>query len=372
MVANKDYYKILGIEKSATEEEIKKAYRKKAMQLHPDKNPGDKAAEEKFKEVAEAYEVLGNTNKRKEYDNPSSFSMNDNMSHDDLREFMMQQAMRNFGGFQKRNSSGSNIQITLNVSLEDIYLGLSKKFKLKRQCHCDACSGTGAKDSSSIEKCLNCDGRGVKMNISHSSFGTQQHITGCDVCQGSGKFIRNLCSTCSGSGLSSKEDLIEFTIPKGVGEVMSLTIAGKGHYSKDSSMPGNLIITFSEIAHEVFSRINNDLHSDIFISITDAVLGSDGIELSLIDGKAKIKIESGTQNGKVLRLSKKGMPFVHDNNFVGDLLVHVNVYIPTELTDGERKIFEKLKNKESIKPTKEKTTTSKGVFRRIVEFNQMH
>lgn len=370
----KDYYRILGVDKNASPEEIKKSYRKKALKYHPDRNPGDKEAEEKFKEVAEAYDILSSPEKKRNYDNPSSFSMGggSGMSHDDLRDFMMSQAMRDFGGFRRQSQVGSDIQITFKISLEDIHSGPPKKIKLKRNYHCDTCSGSGAKDASSIEKCLNCGGSGYKANVSYGTFGASQHISTCDVCFGNGKFIRNLCSVCSGSGITQKEDIIEFFVPKGVIEGMSLKIHGRGHYGKETPTPGDLIITFAEIGHENFTRVLNDLHSDIFISITDSVLGSDGVELSTIDGKAKIKIEPGTQNGKVLRLSKKGLPFVKDNNIVGDLLVHINVYIPTELTEADRKIFEKLKSKESINPTKEKIATTKGVFRRIVEFNHMH
>lgn len=386
-MAKRDYYEVLGVDKSASADEIKKAYRKKAIQYHPDKNPGDKEAEEKFKEAAEAYEVLSNPDKRARYDQfghegmsgaggfGGGFGGGQGMSMDDIFSMFgdIFGGHGGFGGFSgfggggssqaQRKFRGSDLRVKVKLSLKDIANGTTKKFKLKKYVPCNHCHGTGAEGNSGTETCPTCKGSGHILRTQQSIFGMMQTQTVCPQCNGEGKIIKNKCKECGGEGIVYGEEVVEVKIPAGVAEGMQLSMSGKGNAGRHNGIPGDLLIQIEEEPHPELIRDENDLVYNLLLSIPMAALGST-VEIPTIDGKAKVKIEPGTQPGKVLRLRGKGLPNVNGYGN-GDLLVNVSVYIPETLSKDEKNALEKMQDSENFKPS---SSIKEKIFRRFRNF----
>ena len=374
-MAKRDYYEVLEVPKTATADEIKKAYRKKAIQYHPDKNPGNKEAEEKFKEAAEAYSVLSDPDKRAKYDQFGFDGLNGasgfgggsgfggaGMSMDDI--FSMFGDIfggGGFGGFSgfggsrtrsrsgERKSRGSDLRVKVALTLEEINTGVTKKFKLKKLVPCQYCKGTGAKDGSAAETCPDCHGSGVVMRTQQSFFGMVQTQTVCPRCGGEGKIIKDRCPHCSGDGVVYGEEIVEINIPAGVAEGMQLSVEGKGNAGKHNGYNGNLLVLIEEVPHKDLVRDENDLVYNLLLTVPQAALGG-AIEIPTLDGAVKLKIEPGTQPGKMLRLRGKGLPEVNTSRR-GDMIVNVSVYIPETLSKDEKAAMEKFQTSDHFQPT---------------------
>lgn len=374
-MTKRDYYEVLEVEKTATLEIIKKAYRKKAIQYHPDKNPGDKEAEEKFKEAAEAYDVLSNPDKRSRYDqfghaglggaagNGGPFGgFGGGMSMDDIFSmfgdiFGGRGGGGGFGGFdfggfggaqQQRRFRGSDLRVKVKLSLKEISEGAEKKFKLKKYVQCSHCHGTGAEGDSGAETCPTCKGSGSVIRNQQTILGTMQTRTTCSTCGGEGKIIRSKCNVCSGEGIVFGEEVVEVKIPAGVAEGMQLSMSGKGNAGKHNGVAGDLLIQVEEEQHPELVRDQNDLIYNLLLSFPTAALGGT-VEIPTIDSKVKVKIESGTQPGKVLRLRGKGLPSINGYG-TGDLLVNISIYVPETLDKEERQMMEKMEKSDSFRP----------------------
>jgi molecular chaperone DnaJ len=357
MSAKRDYYEVLGVSKSATAEEIKKAYRKKAIQFHPDKNPGDKASEEKFKEAAEAYEILSSPEKKQRYDQFGHAGMGNqggfggqHMTMEDIfssfGDIFGGGGFGGFGGFGgggsrgQRVNKGSNLRIKVTLNLNEVANGCEKKLKVKKYVSCDVCHGSGAKGSSGHTTCSTCKGSGQVTRISNSIFGQIQQSSTCPACSGEGKIITQKCEKCYGEGLVQGEEVVTIKIPAGVGEGMQLSVNGKGNAARRGGIPGDLLVLIAEEEHPELIRDENDLIYNLFLSFPDLTLGLTA-EIPTIDGKVKVKIEPGTQPEKILRLRGKGIPDVNGYG-KGDLLVKIHAWVPQKLTSEEKKQLEKL------------------------------
>ncbi|MDE7402304.1 MAG: molecular chaperone DnaJ [Muribaculaceae bacterium] len=392
MAEKRDYYEVLGVSKNATADEIKKAYRKKAIQYHPDKNPGDKAAEEKFKEAAEAYDVLSDTEKRAKYDQfghsmgPQGFggggsgfggfgggygggmSMEDIFAHfGDIfgGRFSGDDSFGGFGGAasarpRKHVNKGTDLRITVKVTLKDIMNGVDKKLKIPKLVACEHCHGTGAKDGTAFHTCERCHGTGYITTVQQTFMGAMQSQSVCPECNGEGKVITEPCSYCNGSGVIKKDEIISFHIPAGVEDGMTLTMRGQGNAPRGGGVNGDLLIKIQEEKDPELIRDGNDLIYNLMLDFPTAALGGSA-EVPTVDGRARLKIAAGTQPGKVLRLRGKGLPQMN-SSVRGDLLVNVMVYVPEALTDAEKAAVESLKEQPNIVPTK---ATSQRIFSRL-------
>ena len=374
MAEKRDYYEVLEVSRDASPEDIKKAYRKKAIQYHPDKNPGDKEAEEKFKEAAEAYDVLSNPDKKTRYDRfghagmdgaagggAGGFSMDDIFSQfgDIFSGFGFGGGFSGFGGGAQRGtrvSRGSDIRIRVKLNLSEIVHGVEKKVKINKLVECPDCHGRGAASEADIVTCSNCHGTGTVTKIAQTILGQMQTSAPCPVCGGEGKIVKTPCKKCNGSGMIKASEEISFKIPAGVANGMTLTIRGKGNAAKRGGIPGDLLVVIEEDAHPELERDENDLIYSLFISVPDAILGCEA-EIPSVDGKLKIKIDPGTQPGKILRLRGKGIPDVNGYGS-GDLKVYVQVWIPKKLDKEEKKAIESLKSSSNFKANPEKSDRS--------------
>ncbi|MEY3921267.1 MAG: molecular chaperone DnaJ [Bacteroidota bacterium] len=382
-MAKRDYYEILGVAKSASADEIKKAYRKVAMQFHPDRNPGDKAAEEKFKEAAEAYEVLSDQEKRAQYDRFGHAGMNNRGGFGGGQGMNMEDIFSNFGdifgddifgsffggggarqrGGKARGTRGSNLRIKLKMNYEEIAKGANKTVKVKKYTSCSTCSGSGAKDKSSVQNCSTCNGTGQVRKVTSTFLGQMQTVGTCPTCNGEGSTITNKCTSCKGEGRVYTEETINIDIPAGVQDGMQLSLSGKGNIGERGGAPGDLIVLIEEEAHAELQRDNLNVIYDMHISIPDAVFGSN-VEVPTIDGRAKIKIPPGTQSGKIFRLKGKGFPSINSYE-KGDQLIHVNVWTPQELNAEEKEMIEKLRDSKNFQPQPEKN--EKSFFTKLKE-----
>lgn len=377
----RDYYEVLGVSKSADATEIKKAYRKLALKYHPDKNPGDKEAEEKFKEAAEAYDVLSNEEKKRRYDQfghagvggAGQGGFGGGMSMDDIFSqfgdiFGSFGGFSGFGGFgggrsARRVNRGTNLRVKVKMHLQEIATGIEKKIKVKKYVACQHCNGTGAKDGKSYSTCSTCKGSGQVTRVQNTILGAMQTTSTCPTCEGEGKIINEKCTFCNGEGVLMSEEVISINIPAGVGEGMQLSLSGKGNAARRGGVNGDLIVLIEEEEHPELVRDGNDLLYNVFIGYLEAVLG-ETVEIPTIEGKVKVKIEAGTQPGKILRLRGKGLPDVNGYG-KGDLLAKVNVWIPKNLSKDERKLVEKMKEAEGFKPG---SGDKKSIFSKMKDF----
>ena len=370
-MTKRDYYEILGINRNATKDDIKKAYRKLAMQYHPDRNPDDKVAEEKFKEAAEAYEILSHDDKRNNYDRfghegvrGSTFgtegfsSVNDIFSH--FSDIFGGSSIFDefFGGSQRGRSRrrgggtpGSDMRITLKLTLEEIATGMSKKIKIKKQVKCNECNGIGAKAGTSLKTCPVCNGAGEVKTVSRSVFGQFVNITACHNCNGEGQVIDSPCRNCSGDGRVQSEATINIEVPAGVQDGNYMTLRGEGNSGKRGGQSGDIIVVFQELPHEHFLRENDDIIYNLFVTFPQAALGSE-IEVPTLNGKAILKIDSGTQPGKMLKMKGKGIRHLNYSGS-GDQIVKINVAIPQKLNSKEKEIIKQLSEMPNIKTSSE-------------------
>ncbi|MCM1377403.1 MAG: molecular chaperone DnaJ [Clostridium sp.] len=393
MADKRDYYEVLGVAKDAKPDEIKKAYRKMAIKYHPDKNPGDKAAEEKFKEAAEAYDVLSDEKKRKMYDQfghnmghagaggPGGFGGFEGFGGFGGAHFSMEDIFSQFGdvfgdmfsnggrgnyrarGAQPRKhvNRGTDLRITVKLSLHDIMHGVDKKLKIPRLVACPACKGTGAKDGTAFKECARCHGTGYTTIVQQTIFGPQQATAVCPDCNGEGKIITEQCPECHGSGvLEKKDEIVSFSIPAGVEDGMVLTMRGMGNAPRGGGVNGDLLIVIQEEKNSELIRDGVDLIYNLMLDFPTAALGGSA-EVPTVDGRARLNITPGTQPGKVLRLRGKGLPKYNTSDH-GDLLVNVMVYVPENLTDAEKQSIERLKDQPNIVPNE---STSKRIFSRL-------
>jgi molecular chaperone DnaJ len=379
MSSKRDYYEVLGVSKSATADEIKKAYRKLAVQYHPDKNPGNKEAEEKFKEIAEAYAVLGDQQKRQQYDRfghqmPGSggfggFDMGGFDISDALRQFMEQGFGFGdiFGGgssSRRRRSSnrGSDLQIKLKLTLEEVATGVKKKIKVKKQTRCEECNGTGSAKYSRTVSCPVCHGSGEIRQVSQSLFGQFVNVTTCHRCRGEGQIIENPCHACNGEGRTTGSKTVEINIPAGVATGNYIPLEGEGNEGLRGGRSGDLIIVIEEASHDIFERRGDDVIMVLPVSFPDAALGQ-SIEIPTLTGKAKLNIAPGTQSGKILRMRGKGIPHLHGAG-VGDQLVQTQVFVPTKLSSVEKKLISDLADSENLQPQQD---SHKNIFEKFKE-----
>lgn len=379
-MSKRDYYETLGVAKGASADEIKKAYRKTALKYHPDRNPDNKEAEEKFKEAAEAYEILSDPQKKQRYDQFGHAGVNGpgggygdggagGMNMDDIFENFGDIFGDFFGGGGFRGQArpggrrpsgerGSNLRVKLKLTLEEIAEGVTKKIKLKKYNTCGHCDGSGAKDASSLQTCPTCGGQGVVMKVTETFLGRMQTTATCSTCQGQGKIIKNKCNHCKGEGRVYEEETVSIDVPAGVEEGMQLSKRGSGNAGKRGGSNGDLIILIEEAEHEHFTRDGRNIIHDMYISFPEAVLGAK-LEVPTLGGKAKIKIPEGTQSGKIFRLKGKGLPSINGYGR-GDQLIHVNVWTPQKLSAQERKTLEKLQKSTNFDPQPEDNV--KGFF----------
>ncbi len=385
-MAKRDYYDILGVSKNVDEAELKKAYRKIAMKHHPDRNPGDKAAEEKFKEAAEAYEVLNDKDKRARYDRFGHAGVQNHGGRGGFRTGMtMDEIFEQFGdifgqggsspfdnffgrGGRSRGRSqgqrGGNIHIKVKMTLAEIASGVKKKIKVEKQAACSTCKGSGAKDSNSVTTCGTCRGEGQLRQIRDTFLGQMQTTSICPTCQGSGQVITAVCNSCKGKGRKPQKDVIEFDIPAGVAEGMQLSVRGKGHAGLKGGSPGDLIVTIIETPHEHLLRDGHNVIYELYLNFADAALGT-SVEVPTIDGTVKFKIPPGTQSGKIFRLKGKGLPSVQSYG-KGDQLIHTNIWTPKKLSSDEEALLKKLKKMPNFQPNPGKS--EKGFFDRMKDY----
>lgn len=386
MSNKRDFYEVLGVSKDAAPEELKKAYRKKAIEFHPDRNPGNKEAEEKFKEAAEAYEILSNDDKRQRYDRFGHAGVDGNgggaggfgggMSMDDIfSNFgdVFGDIFGGGGGFGggrgrggRRVAKGSNLRVKVSLTLEEAAKGVTKKLKVNKSVACDVCHGSGAKDSNSMTTCTTCHGTGQVTRLTNSIFGQMQQVSTCPHCRGEGEIIRDKCPSCGGQGIKKGEEIISIDIPAGVDDDMQMSVSGKGNAAPRNGIPGDLIVIISVKPHEKLQRDGKNLLYEHYLTVSEAALGA-SIEIPTIDGKAKVKVAPGTQPGKVLRLRGKGMPDVHGYG-TGDILVNLNVWIPKSLKTKEKEMLEELQKSENFKPQPGKN--ERNFFERMRDYFQ--
>lgn len=370
---NEDLYKILEVTKAASQDEIKKSFRNLSKKFHPDLNPNNKEAEEKFKKINEAYSVLGDPEKRKQYDNRGS----------DFNNFRGFEGFgRNAGGFdifsdffnfnnprrQNHYSKGTDLRIKLNFNIEEVVKGAVKNIRYSRSSCCNSCKGNGSKDGNSLKQCMNCSGSGVIFQNVQTPFGRIQTQNMCNICSGKGNVINEICHQCGSRGIIDKNETIELNVPPGISEGFVYKIESGGNFANQpNSVPGDLIIICSIIEDRIYKRIHNDLHRDIFVSFFDLISGNDNYVFNLFDEEIKIKIEPNTDNGKVLRLKGKGLP---SNSGTGDLYIHVNAYVPKNLNLNVKDYISKIKSE--LEPNNDEIDYDSGFLNKSFKIGNHH
>ncbi len=383
-MAKRDYYEVLGVDKKASEDEIKKAYRKIAIKYHPDRNPGDKTAEEKFKEAAEAYSVLSDKQKRQQYDQfgfdgpnmgggfggfgAGGFSMDDifSMFGDVFGGRGGFGGFSGFGGGQRAQYRGTDLRLKVRLTLQEISTGVTKKFKVRKDIVCSECNGSGAQNGSGSETCPTCHGQGYTVRTVRSILGMMQTQSECPTCHGEGTIIKNKCPHCSGQGIVKGEEVVEINIPAGVAEGMVVNVPGKGNAAPHNGVPGNIQVYVEEEPNDTFVRDGQDIIYNLLLDFPTAALGGE-VDIPTIEGtKVKIKIEPGTQPGKTLRLRGKGLPAVQGyGSGRGDLVVQVSVYVPKTLDRQERQMLEQLRESDNFKGD---ASTKKSIFEKFKNY----
>ena len=383
MAEKRDYYEVLGVDRNASAEEIKKAYRKLAIKYHPDKNPGNKEAEEKFKEAAEAYSVLSDADKKAKYDQfghagvdgaAPDFSGGFGNLNDILNDLFGGAFGGGFGGFsgfgggfgggqrRERVYRGRDIRVRVKLTLEEIAHGVEKEISIEKNVPCKDCGGRGARNSSDIKTCPGCNGTGQVQRVVNSFLGQTVTYSTCQQCGGEGKIISNPCSTCHGTGLVRQRETIKVKIPAGVEAGMQMTVQGEGHAAKNNGINGDLLVVIEEQEHPNLKREGNNLYYTKIVSVVDAMLGAE-VSIPCLDGDYKIKVDPGTQSGEVVRLRGRGLPSVNGYGGTGDLYVKIAVWIPKKLSKDEKAIVESLREKESFQPNP--TKEDKSFFDRL-------
>lgn len=386
-MSKRDYYEVLGVGRDATIDELKKAYRKKAMQYHPDRNTDDPEAEKKFKEAAEAFDVLKDADKRARYDRFGHAGMNaggfggggmnyDDVSFDDIFSRFSDIFGSDifggggdpFGGQRQRGGRragrpGEDIKIRLELSLEEIAFGVEKTLKVKKFVMCDSCKGTGAETESDFMTCPTCNGMGEVRQVSRTMFGQFVNVQACPTCHGEGRTVKNRCKKCHGEGRYKGEEQVKIQVPAGVKKGNYITLRGQGNAGLRGGPAGSLIVLIEEKEHEHFTREGDDIFYDLTISIPDAILGTE-VEVPTLKGKAKLKIDKGTQPGKMLRMREKGIKGLETHRF-GDQYVKINVYMPQKISDNEAEHLKALKKSKNFDPNKNEETSEKGFFSKI-------
>ena len=378
MATKRDYYEVLGVAKNVATDELKSAYRKMAIKYHPDKNPDDPTAEDKFKEAAEAYEVLSNADKRARYDRFGHQASGGGGGPQNMEDIFSQFGdIFGGGGFEgffgggqrqggRRVRKGSNLRIKLKLDLEEIANGVEKKIKVKRYVACNTCAGTGAKNGTDLKTCGTCQGQGQVKRVVNTMLGQMVSSSTCPTCNGEGKTVTAECDVCKGEGRQLHEEVIPINIPAGVANDMQLSMGGKGNYPERGGVAGDLLIQIEEEPHEFLKRDGNNIMFEQYISFVDAALGA-SLEVPTIEGKVKIKVDPGTQPGKILRLRGKGIKDLNGYGR-GDQLIHLNVWTPKNVSSQERELLEKLRDSDNFIPNPGKN--EKGFFEKVKEYFQ--
>jgi molecular chaperone DnaJ len=378
MTTKRDLYEVLGVSRNANPDEIKKAYRKLAIQYHPDKNPGNKEAEEKFKEIAEAYAILSDHDKRARYDrfgHSATSGAGDFSGFGNIEDiFSAFGDIFGGGGFgdifgtssrrrsRRSQNRGSDLQIRLRLKLEEIAVGVTKKIKVKKYIPCDVCNGSGQAGNSKTMDCMMCHGTGEIRHVTQSLFGQMVNVSTCSRCNGEGKIITDPCTTCKGEGRVIGHKMIEINIPAGVSSGNYIPLSGEGNFGIKNGAPGDLVVYIEEEKHPIFERSDNDVIMVLPVSFPQAVLGA-SFEIPTLTGRARISIPPGTEGGKILRMRNKGIPNVHGAG-IGDQLVQIKIYIPGKINAEERQLIEELDKSENLKPTDK---GSKTIFEKFKE-----
>lgn len=376
-MAKRDFYEVLGVPKNAGKDDLKKAYRKMAMEFHPDRNPNDKSAEEKFKEAAEAYETLSDDEKRARYDRFGHQAVGAGGGYDDMnaRDFYSNfeeafadtpfasffTGQRSSGGGREKGQRGSNLRIKVKLDLDEVAAGVTKKLKVKKYVSCTTCSGSGARDKDSVTTCATCKGSGFVRRVTNTFLGQMQTTGPCPTCEGSGQTITAKCSTCRGDGRVFEEEVISIDLPPGVSDGMQFAKGGSGNAGLHGGRPGDLLITIEEEPHEDFIREGNDLVYKLHVNIADAILGAK-VEVPTLMGRIRLTIPAGSQSGKEFVLKGKGLPVLQGYGS-GDLRIYLYVWTPKELTAEERRIVEKLREAPNFNPNPNKS--EKGFFEKM-------
>jgi molecular chaperone DnaJ len=367
-----DYYQILGVNKNAPHEEIKKAYRKLSKLYHPDVNPNNKEAEEKFKKINEAYSVVGDENKRKEYDNPIKRGFGTGGFPEGF-DFFNDFFTSNFGFNRQRGQQsprkGQDLRVNLMFSIEEVIKGSMKTLRYNRNVLCKPCNGNGSKNGNSVKSCDNCGGIGHVNQVINTPFGRIQNTVPCNACSATGKVIKEVCPSCAGKGLNSIQEQITLNVPSGISDGFTYKIESAGSNIPGIDKPGDLIVVCIIQDDSIYKRINGiDLHRDFFISMIDAMIGNEDLKLEVFGDEIKIKLEPNTENGKILRLKGRGLPF--QNGQRGDLFLHVNVFVPKNINERTKNILKSIENE--LSPTSSSLNYDSGVLNRAIKFNSMY
>lgn len=381
MASKRDYYDVLGVAKGATKDEMKKAYRKLALKYHPDRNPGDEEAETKFKEAAEAYEVLSDDDKRARYDRFGHAGVGSSAAGG-YQSRGFEDIFSQFGdifgdgafseffggsrrGGRRRGQRGADIRVRMPLTLEQIYTGVDKKLKINRFVTCEVCTGSGAKDGASFNTCPTCQGAGEIRQQAGGGFFQQIVVSTCPTCQGEGRIVTEGCSNCAGKGRVQQADTVDVKIRPGVGEGMYVKVRGQGNAGLKGGQTGDLIVEIEEKGHELFERDGDNLIHALFISFPEAAMGVKAQVPTINGKKVAFPIKAGTQPGTVVRLRGKGLPNVNGGSF-GDMLVHINVWVPNNVSSKEKEVLSQLNESDNFQPNP--TAEQRSFFNKIREY----